>query len=184
MAELVEIKPKPSGEVHVWPTREEWAEHMRAPYYDKFEDLGVSGRLADYADEAAISAAIEKLDALWRDLGRQMREMADGDDKNVIRNRRKVINLVLKDMRGGALPRRSFICEDYGVPPGILEPFFAGYDAAHKAATEQRHREIAATPIDDGAWEQELQRRVYLDDYFGQTSSAGEELRKLQKAQP
>jgi hypothetical protein len=64
------------------------------------------------------------------------------------------INRALKTMRAGEIPGQP-LASRYGVPPEILGPFDIPYRAALDVAIEARCTEIAQTPIDDAAWEEE-----------------------------
>jgi hypothetical protein len=153
---------------HVWPSREEWAKDQRTPYYDHFEGGEgsiISNRLADYADETTIAAAIKALESLWRELGRQMRACQDAEQKEILKDRRAGINCALKTMRAGEIPSEHAECRSV-LSSAILAPFDEPRDAALKAAYEQREREIAATPIDDAAWAKELQRRAHVEKWL------------------
>jgi hypothetical protein len=62
-----------------WPTREEWAERRRSPYWDcetgcPFAD-SYGHSLSDYATADEIAAAIVGLEERWRQHGRRMREL-------------------------------------------------------------------------------------------------------------
>jgi hypothetical protein len=45
----------------------------------------------------------------------------------------------------------------------VLKPILLKFKTAHAAAEVKREQEILATPIDDEAWEEELQRRASID---------------------
>jgi hypothetical protein len=162
---------------HSWPSREEWAEQRRTPYYDRFEDLRFKGDLADCGSEAEIAAIIQTLRARWSELGRQMKtaskEPTDprwprSSRYEDLRSDRRVVNDAIKRMRDGQWPEYSYVYIKDVLAP--LAPLRARYDAARKAAEGERCREIEATPIDDAAWEAELRRRANLDRLFGRAA--------------
>ena len=148
---------------HNWPTREQWAENRRALY----EGPGSDWRLSQHASEVEIAAAIAACENLWRDLGRQMKTASKeprskfkfDTEYDELRSRRKIINIALKKMRDDTLP--------YDVDEALTEMFAPFYERQHRkreADTEAARREKEATPIDDAAWERELQQRKKSED--------------------
>jgi hypothetical protein len=173
----------------VWPSREEWAKTERTPYADRFEDLGVSRCASDYATPSEIDAAITALKALYADEGRKLKaaklaagplSRQPGETKlaHVRRyysatteggraalvpvytheERRQEINEAIKDLRNDTLPNHR----SWAGVEDIIAPMENRWLAAHAAASEALRKEIEATPIDDAAWERELQRRASL----------------------
>ena len=171
---------------HEWPSREKWAEHRRATYWDKFDDLPVSTRASSYATQAEIDAAIDALRQEWKSLLADLkkanqragslldgtkaeryfrwRDASERDQELInavqdIQTRRRELNCALKLLREDRIPR--------SLDEGFLLPavafFKARYDEAYEKAHQQREREILATPIDDAAWEEELAFRRKIE---------------------
>jgi hypothetical protein len=53
----------------------------------------------------------------------------------------------------------GLVPEHHGIRVPLLDEIFARYDAARRAADEAWAVEVARRPIDDAAWERELERR-------------------------
>jgi hypothetical protein len=148
-----------------WPSREEWAEERRTPYYDHFENL-ITNDINAYASPEEIAAALAALREIWCRYGRQMKAAQSGS-KDEYWYRRRLINEVRKSLCEGRY--HSYVDwvlqrENGDVP--ALAVIKKRYDAAKAAAEQKVHEDVAATPIDDAAWEEELQRRRGLDHYF------------------
>jgi hypothetical protein len=179
---------------HKWPDREGWAKHRRAPYGDRFDALGVSLELADYATPEEVEAIVVALKALYTDEGRKLREgktivpllIRQPGETNRHHTRRWC---AMTESERGMLDEKVTEHEDNrqqinlalkqigeGRLPDyriivkcVLAPFatlMARYKAAYDAAWVVREQEILATPIDDEAWEQELRHREEIDAYF------------------
>jgi hypothetical protein len=165
---------------HEWPSRAEWAEHRRATYSDKFDDLPVSTRASRYATPAEIDAAIDALRQEWKSLlpelkkanqragalldgakGERLRRFLDAPEQDqelimaveCIQDRRRELNRALKLLREDRFERWQ------GLDLHAIAFLRVRYDEAYREAEQQREREILATPIDDAAWEEELQYR-------------------------
>jgi hypothetical protein len=163
-----------------WPSREEWADRRRHPYWDcetgcPFDDK-FKHRLSDYATREEITALVTALNNLYRDKGRELR-VANQRAKErglpkesrswELQEERHSINKTLAHIReDGSASFLSPRVRDFAEAKALLEPFQERYDAAYKAAEAQWERECEQIPVDDAAWEQELERRRQLDDYF------------------
>jgi hypothetical protein len=66
-------QPEITDRCNDWPSREQWAHQRRTPYVDLFDDLPVSGALADYATPTEIESIIAQLRALYAEAGRELR---------------------------------------------------------------------------------------------------------------
>jgi len=80
---------------------------------------------------------------------------------------RSAINEAIRHLRADEMPA-FYSCDTAKVLkiPSIatlFDPVLVRYEAAKEAAEEKRRQEILATPIDDAAWERELQRRANLE---------------------
>jgi hypothetical protein len=121
-----------------------------------------SKAISEYATAEEIDALNRALRERWKRLGQQMRKPGfDGESE--FREQwvdRKSINRGLKLIARGELP---ILLDDYSGAKDLLAPFHARYEAAKAASWKRRKEEIAETPIDDAAWNAELQRRAWLD---------------------
>jgi|GEM_PF-1154856 hypothetical protein len=151
-----------------WPTREEWARNRTTLYADQAP--GLDHTLKAHASEAEIREAISALENLWRDLGRQMRNPAskqprshflEDTDYRECQFRRKAINRMLKEMRDGWLPVQGNVDEALRE---MFAPFYVRQWKKRDADLEKAQREKAATPVDDAAWEKELEWRRKSED--------------------
>jgi hypothetical protein len=79
------------------------------------------------------------------------------DQVEGLRLEQHTINIVLDEIARDVVPWRDAGCLVAKVP--LLATIIARYEAACEVASEVWHREVAATPVDDAAWEQELERR-------------------------
>jgi hypothetical protein len=148
-----------------WPTREEWARNERTLYADQTPSM--DWRLTSVASEAEITAIIVAHEALWRDLGRQMKtaskeprsEFKRDTEYDRIQWRRKLINRRLKELRDGRLPMD--VDEAF---KETFAPLRARQRSNWEATCEAAAREKQKTPVDDAAWEKELRRRKWLED--------------------
>jgi hypothetical protein len=168
-----------------WDTREEWAKRVRTAYFDSMPEP--STELSDYASEEEVSRAIAELQQLWRQYGRTMRELKarapylahqpgetvwawnkryyamSEDDRLVVeamstpQERRRSINRIIADLRDGTVP---FVV---GLPPddrlAIFNMIMQRHEDARSRTRETYVEKVAKTPIDDEAWERELQWR-------------------------
>jgi hypothetical protein len=146
-----------------------------------------SGRLSDYATPEETAALVVALKAEWRTQDERMREakirigplarrpgetsaayerrclaMTKTDQERVdqvegLRLEQHTINIVLDEVARNVIPWRDAGCLVVRVP--LFAAILASYEAACIVADEAWHREVAATPVDDAAWEQELERR-------------------------
>jgi hypothetical protein len=171
-----------------WPIREQWAERRRTVYADMENPRPATRRLSAYATAEEIVAAIDAAKAFRRDclraqraanralgpLGRQKGESARAYDKRIMtmtKDERDIaweslpswdqekINGVLKELQNGVVPWRWISNK---LP--ALDLIINRYEVAAKQADAAWHKEVAATPIDDAAWELELERRRQCED--------------------
>ena len=170
-----------------WPTREEWARNRTTVGPGAGNPNPASGRLSDYATPEDTAALVVALKAEWRAQDERMREaknrigplarrpgetsaayerrcmaMTKADQERVdqvegLRLEQHTINIVLDEIARDVVPWRDAGCLVAKVP--LLATIIARYEAACEVASEVWHREVAATPVDDAAWEQELERR-------------------------
>jgi hypothetical protein len=176
-----------------WPTREEWEVRQRTVYYDLLEDL-ISTCLSDYASADEVAAAIAALRKLWCAYGRQMQEAKREAERSIgvtlnrdyyiyryyksseeerklvnavliCQDQRKRINQVIKFLREGQYHYYiNWVLERTDCPSRAI--IKERYDAAWTAAELKVRQRVAVTPIDDAAWEKELQQRRRIDAYF------------------
>jgi hypothetical protein len=149
-------------------------------------------QLSAYATPAEIEELVAVLKAQWRECGRQMKEAAANirpllrqkgesnaaayqrfcamgkaeqervNEVDCLQEQRRDINRLIKEIIDeGIVPWRWVYAID-GLPQ--LAAVMARYDAARGLADEAWHREVAATPVDDAAWEEELQWRRKCED--------------------
>jgi hypothetical protein len=173
-----------------WPSREEWAIRQRTAFAE--ETPYIPPKVTDYASDAEeINEAIFELKARWKVCGQEMaaakraaRELAHQPDETgtqyvrryyamteaeqelsyrpkKCRAERNLINEVIRALQQGELhwrARNVLSCSP------ILSRIWERYEAALQRASEARIEEIANTPIDDAAWEKELERRAEFEN--------------------
>jgi hypothetical protein len=163
-----------------------WDSETGCPFADKF-----GHRLSNYATAEEIAALITAMKELWRDYGRKLREakraagplcqqsgernwnfyrrckaMSEADRELVseldcLRRNRSDINCeILPYLQEDSFPRFQIYVPE---AKELFAPFEQRRDAAFKAARAEWERECEQIPIDDTAWEQELQRRAAFD---------------------
>ncbi|UGX95790.1 hypothetical protein G6321_00011880 [Bradyrhizobium barranii subsp. barranii] len=173
-----------------WPSREEWAERRRSAYWDSESPhpYRASGKLSHYASPEEITAAITGLKKPWADYGRQMKAAAakagplarqagerdtvwvsrflsmGGEDRELagesecIRADRREINRLIKELRDGSVSWGNMRDK---LP--LLDTIVVRYEAAVQAGDEKFIAECAARPVDDAAWQAELEWRARWD---------------------
>ena len=155
-----------------WPSREEWAERHRTFYADTADDVAhaVSRNPIDYVTSEEIDQAIEALTRTRNALLGPLRAAKQaGDDERVavlvavLQDDRRRRFLATKALKAGRIPRAHY--EGAGLPE--LTTITSRYQAAVDAAVDAARRAIVARPIDDAAWERELQRRRNVDQLLG-----------------
>ena len=184
----------PAHKTHTWPSREEWGRVQRTPYADLFDGLGFSRWAGDYATPGEINAVITELKKLYADEGsklltaklaagplirqpgetktahiRRYFAMSETDRSRLFpvhthEQRRQDVNTAIKALRNDTLPAHR----SWDGVEAILAPLESRWRAAHAAACEGRRKEIQATPIDDAAWERELQHRAACERMFAE----------------
>jgi hypothetical protein len=174
-----------------WSSREEWAKRQRTVYADQDNPLPASSRLEDYASPYEIEEAITELKTHWKVCGREMAaakaaagslaqqphetalafvqryltmDEASQDlamaPENLCHERKK-INKAIRELRDGELPSGWRLVSSSSPALGkIWDRWEAAAHAANNAWVEQ----VANTPIDDAAWEEELERRAELEN--------------------
>ena len=158
-----------------WPSREEWAERHRTAYFtnDRPHRHTASNDLSLYACPEEVEGAIAALKKLWSDYGKQLK--AEGDISPWLRDRRTGINMVIKELRNGSVHERAGLGR---IPLQILraipeyDTIVKRYEAAAQAGDEKYIAECAAIPVDDAAWENELERRAKIERWRATTLRA------------
>lgn len=167
---------------HDWPTREEWAERETAWY--GYPEVSVSARVSDYMEPAKIDALLIRLKARWSELGKQGRAIRKqhpqcfrqkGETKGSFFSRwlqlpkdqaiddfsetRRQVLRAIKILKDGGIPIYAY---DGGLLPE-LEVLNGRRQSAYDAEESRIEAEVAATPIDDAAWAEELARRAEVE---------------------
>lgn len=137
-----------------WPSREEWAKCERTLRHDM--DAGarasVSCSLADYASPDEIALAIQ-------DLGRAVRAIP-GDR---LSGNKGQLSRLGKEMRDG---RVIFSHPNFDAAiPASARRIVERYRTACDAAADACQREVESRPVDDAAWELELERRTRIQSW-------------------
>jgi hypothetical protein len=178
-----------------WPSREEWADRRRHPYWDgetgcPFADK-FGHRLSDYATTEEIAALIATLKNLYRDMGREMRtakqlaaerglpsdwlsfrhlpeaEQEIAARPETLKYERHDINRLLAVIRDDAY---DAFPPQFGysgdAARALMQPFVDRHDAAFKTALAEWEREREQISVDDAAWAEELERRRDIDAYL------------------
>ena len=104
----------------------------------------------------------------WKALGRKART----ENAEDLRWKRRCINRGLKLIESGNLP---FCLEDMAGAQDLLAPFHARSEAAWDEFCKRTAEEIAQTPIDDEAWNRELERRAKIEEREGWLAPAREQ---------
>ena len=183
MPVMIDSGPPPGP--RKWPSREEWAEGRRTPYSDNCPRA--SETLSLYATPDEVQAIITGLKRSYSASGHQMRQMktaypdlitrlcdsrgcggflrlSDDEQKCVepfmhARWNRKEINRALKMIAKDDLP----MCEEDGGHLPEFAEVLARYEKANAAVVAAWQEKIAQSPIDDAAWEAELDWRRRVD---------------------
>jgi hypothetical protein len=175
---------------HNWMTRERWANSRRHLHYDECDDLPFARRISELASTTEIAEIVGELKRNYKEYGRALRagniaagsllqqkgetnsgwytnryrNMTDAEKDlvracHVPRECRAAINRALKEIGYGTIPANII---DLGPVP-LLEDILKRRDANWRAVTEAAAAKKALTPIDDEAWEAELERRRRLE---------------------
>jgi hypothetical protein len=177
---------------HKWPSREEWAQRRRTFYYDSnMHPCPATRRLSAYATDEEIATVLAELKAMLGrarraeraanaalgPLGRQRGESKRAYDRRfhvmsreeqdiIIAGSTRVwpasLKEVLEELQQDVVPR-PWATSGIAMPP-LFDRIIARYVAAEKEADETWRRRVKATPIDDAAWERELERRRQDED--------------------
>jgi hypothetical protein len=91
-------------------------------------------------------------------------DMRMATEPNDLKFYRHFIKKVLAALREDALPEWNDTMQSGDAAKALVAPFLERYDAAFKAAREEWECEMAATPVDDAAWEEELLRRRCVEE--------------------
>jgi hypothetical protein len=145
-----------------WPSREQWAENRRTPYlYGYDHPYRASLDLSLYATAEEVAAAIADLRQIWCLYGRKMKAPPDGRDYQYYRSE---INARIKEMREGFVPKGDWsLGTGLKIAPPALHFILERYLAAEWAGIKKWEAEVAARPIDDEAWEAELEWRRRIE---------------------
>jgi hypothetical protein len=172
-----------------WPSREEWAIRKRTAYDD--DAPSVSDAVAHYASPAEIEQVIADLKARWKECGREMTtakkaagSLAKQPTETEIayvqryytmteaeqdlsqrpedfRRERKLINEVIRKLRDGELCWRAQKVSS--VSPTLCTILDRRHAEGKRIFNEWAAR-VANTPIDDAAWEQQLEWRKEMEN--------------------
>lgn len=138
-----------------WPSREQWAKRRRTPW-------GIpttSSEAREYLTEPELRALIEAMRQRWRDLGRQMKQAASGE-RETIRERRQAINRGINALEAGRLP---VLAQEHIGAKDLMAPYLERYQQAVRKDWATVCRKAEARPVDDEAWQQELERRAKIE---------------------
>jgi hypothetical protein len=141
-----------------WPSREQWAERRSSVSWAT-DPPATTRELPLYASPEEIEAAIVSLKKLWAGLGREMKA---AEDPWNYRDRRREINDVIGQLRNCEVPWR--VLDSIRTPS--LDVIVTRYRAAVQATHERFVAKCAARPIDDAAWQEELERRARIDQWL------------------
>jgi hypothetical protein len=154
-------------------TREEWAISRTTVYAGMDNPKPASTGLSEYAGAEEIDAAIASLRQAYTDYGRLLKKHPDDN----LQRRRRGINMIIKSMREeNRVPHGVYLYHAFGADPlpAPLDAIVRRYLVAKQAADEAWERDVAATPVDDAAWEDELERRrqcsLLLDNFSGRAT--------------
>jgi hypothetical protein len=172
-----------------WPSREEWAIRQRTAYYD--DAPSVSDAVAQYASPVEIEQVIADLKARWKGCGREMTtakkaagSLAKQPTETEIayiqryltmteaeqdlsqrpedfRRERKLINEVIRKLRDGELCWRA---QKVSSVSPTLSTILDRRHAEGKRIFNEWAERVANTPIDDAAWEQQLEWRKEMEN--------------------
>jgi hypothetical protein len=170
-----------------WPSREEWAKNTRSCAGENPNPA--SQRLSEYASPAEVELMVGALKQSYRDLGRRLaeakaaagagcrrpsetnkeysrrRDLMSDHERSLVgevveaQRQRGRITQTLKLIARDELP----LIWDEGGGRVELATATARYEAASRAAEQAWRDEVAHRPIDDPAWEGELQRRARIE---------------------
>jgi hypothetical protein len=165
-----------------------WDYETGCPFADKYGHC-----LSDYATPHEVAVLTAELKSLYRELGRKLREaklraglllqqpgesnaswyerfraLSKADKERAsapleLQRDRRQINDLLKRIADDAIPHSTKFGTVWGKAGELVAPFAQRYDAAFKAAHEQWEQECLQIPVDDAAWEKELQRREEIE---------------------
>lgn len=184
-----------------WAYRQQhpyWDSETGCPFANKY-----SHRLSDYATAEEIAELTAALKDLYRELGRELRaakprvepfrqrrgeghaawyqryrQLSPEDQEALqaaerLQEERTQINGLLAKIRDDAIPNGTRRGSLFGRAEKLVAPFVERYDVAFRNAYGQWEQECLQIPIDDAAWEQELEQRARTDAYldnFGRPS--------------
>jgi hypothetical protein len=145
-----------------WPTREAWAKQRQTAHAGDSDYPHASRRVSDYG--ALPSDILDRLKVLWKDYGRQMRATAVDAERERIKSKRRFVNVAMKDIRADTIPG-WYVPSIGDEARSIIAPLLERQKAAQEAAVATWVTEKAKTPIDDEAWQRELERRQHIEDW-------------------
>jgi hypothetical protein len=176
-----------------WPSRERWAElrhniydtdgvhcsgalvdyttteelvTLRQALKERYRELGRELKQIKSALGPLAQQPRESVFVYWRRARRVTGENGDRImDAEKRRRDRQTINDVQRALERGEVPSHTsnycFLC---GIPSPLLTALRERYHAALSAAIDAyRAAHVARTPIDDAAWQQELERRARIE---------------------
>ena len=185
---------------HTWPTRDEWAYRRKHPYLDGDVVAPVTRAIAAYASPQEISETMAKLNALQRTLFRTMRAIKREAGSLLRQPKETSLHYVTRCLampESERAPLTAYdrarwhrqdvrralqaILQEQTLPlevahhseelVAILGPLVQRWSVASRAEHDRCTKEIAdRTPIDDAAWQRELERRAGFDRGYGRTS--------------
>ena len=172
---------------HDWPSREEWAKERTTwtRYFGDDDPVHVSRKASDYMTPTEIDALLAKLKARRLQLSRDLREakkqrphcfQQKGETKTQWNQRWYTLSKQDQEFDAGLFLhediRAAVTCLEHdGIPMrdtrglGIpeLQELLKRYQAAYDTEEARIEAKIAATPVDDAAWAEELARRAEVE---------------------
>ena len=177
-----------------WSSREEWAQRVRTVYGDMTDGMQFGpSAVSSYASPEKIEQAIFELKCQWTRCGNEMKQakkkagplarqpgeaamahyqryrmMTDAEQDlayqpNRLQRERKVINKVIRGLRDDELVSEARY-SPYDSITASVAPIVERYDVLWKQDHDKYVEVIANTPIDDAAWEKELERRREIEN--------------------
>jgi len=145
------------------PTRGEWAIARRTLYADDACDVqaAVSRSPLDHATPEEIAETLAALAEGRRRAHRDLRaarsdtDAGDSEDVALLQEVHRRYGRAIKSLRDDQVPQEK---ADGGDLPEV-QPLLERYQAAVSAAIGAARREVESCPIDDAAWNKELERR-------------------------
>lgn len=171
-----------------WVTREEWAAERRTPNPPQPR---MPAHVSAYVAPEEVAAEIDRLRAVWRELGRDARRVETPLDMHrktldkrercrqfyhvddtwteydTIIERRRQVNAAIRHLGHDRMPPPSQQCGAEEIAASFRERYDAAHDAAYAAAcaaeVEVNAARAALVPTDDAAWADELASREEIE---------------------